>query len=124
MARRELERAVVGPKKDGAEESEKLTVRAEAGVHAFRMRPSVVAQPLMKAEEAQVFGVSPMLHRKKALVLCIEQEDEAQHDAEHALIEVILGLFERGAQPVEGAAAITRSSGFKTRDEDFHRLED
>ena len=80
-AGREVECAVLHAEEHGAKEREELPVRAEAVVHALRVRASVVAQARVKAGEAQVLGVRRMLDGDEALVLGVEEEDQAQNDA-------------------------------------------
>nr|WP_240807474.1 hypothetical protein [Polyangium spumosum] len=110
---------------DGAEEREELAVRAEAVVHALGVRARVVAQARIEASEAQVLGVGAVLDGQERLIFRVEQEDEPQHDREHALIEMVAFGLERRPEPVDPVAhAITGGGGLEAGKEDLDGLED
>jgi len=110
---------------DGPEEGDEPAVGAEAQVHRLRVHGRVLGEALVEPEHAQVPRVERVLDGDEALVLDVEGEDQAQHDGEDALVEVIARLLERGAQPVGAiAAAVARRGALEALEEDLDRLED
>src|SRR5262249_40600129 len=75
--RREVEVLVLHAEEDGAEQREELAVGAEAVVHALGVRAGVGFEALVEAGHAEVLGVDGVLDRQEALVLGVEEEDEA-----------------------------------------------
>ena len=124
IARRQHERPVFDSIEDDAKERQELPIRAEAVVHALRMRARVVREPLVEPSEAQVLVIRRVLDGQETLVFGIEQEDHPQDDAEHALVEVVVLGLECGAQPVVAALTdVTRCGGLEASDEQLHGLE-
>ncbi len=111
---------------DGAEERDEAAVGAEAEVHRLGVRARVVGEAVVEAEDAQVLGVGRVLDGDEALVFGVEDEDEAQDDAQDALVEVVVRRVERGAQPVDAVAArrVARGGVGEAFDEDLDGFED
>ena len=93
-------------------------------VHRLGMLAGVIAESFVEPEDAVVSRVQ-RIRREERLVFGIEQEHQTEHDAQHALIDVVAFRFEGRAQPVEAFARnVTPGRVLEAREQSLNGIED
>ena len=116
VAWRHVQRAVRDAEIDGAEQREQAAVRAVAARHGVREGAGVGGQLVMQGQEREVLGVQRVLGGEQAVVLGIEDKDQAQHEGQEACVDVVaaaIGIAIGGAQRVAGGAGARGVAGLR-----------
>ncbi len=98
VARGHDELAVRDTEEDRAEQRDQPAVRAVASRHRVGKRARVGGQLVVQAEHGQVLGVQRVLDWQKAIVLGVEDEDQAEHEREQPGVNVLAATIGVGVR--------------------------